>query len=557
VLLRLSKASELADTSEEVVSLANALFVVENLDSLHAILSTRTTEWISCAQVNIATKLIGQLCSDESHQMAVADSGILDALASILAGFAVAKGEMVPGAEIVAQNEGLEDEIPRPTPAIVALSGVLEAIAAVIGDSRLRSCMLLNSPPILAVFPTVSFDIAGAESRVAGRAFESSSVASMPGPTAVELLLPVVPTHQARSPYSTAPQFARESRAANLRASTRLSANLSGWDSSRFESPATASSGETETEEPESPLVPWLISLFRSTTDNDRLMAASVLTSLYKAGFAGTARESTIAMVIVPPLIQLLKDIQNWTESEWVDAELSARWASAECALSVLARLLTDSEYLQKAAYDCKAMKVFCHYLKDAYEKKPSAKLRRWEAHPVDAESTARRGHPSTSSMGPQGHEPEHFYRIRLRESSLKAIASLIAFKDEFRKAFVEQDAVSLVVDSLQHSPSSAKGPKAEEMGSASPGRDEGAGRNSPTVLIAACYAIRMLSRSPSVLRTTLEDAGAGMPLFALLKHPDIDVQIAATGAVCNFLMDVSPMREVSRHSCLKGNKRL
>lgn len=41
-------------------------------------------------------------------------------------------------------------------------------------------------------------------------------------------------------------------------------------------------------------------------------------------------------------------------------------------------------------------------------------------------------------------------------------------------------------------------------------------------------------------------DAGLAAPLFGLLKHQDIEIQIQATAVVCNLVLDFSPMREVS-----------
>ena len=76
-----------------------------------------------------------------------------------------------------------------------------------------------------------------------------------------------------------------------------------------------------------------------------------------------------------------------------------------------------------------------------------------------------------------------------------------------------------------------------------------GYGVNPVSVLIAACGATRALSRSISILRTTLIDNGVVMPVFRLLRHPDIEVQIAATACTCNLVTDVSPMRDVSPHS--------
>ncbi len=75
---------------------------------------------------------------------------------------------------------------------------------------------------------------------------------------------------------------------------------------------------------------------------------------------------------------------------------------------------------------------------------------------------------------------------------------------------------------------------------------DPAYGSNPVGVLIAACTLCGYFSRSVNILRTTLQDVGVGMPLFELLQHPNIEVQIAATCGVCNLVLGLSPMKEVS-----------
>jgi hypothetical protein len=69
---------------------------------------------------------------------------------------------------------------------------------------------------------------------------------------------------------------------------------------------------------------------------------------------------------------------------------------------------------------------------------------------------------------------------------------------------------------------------------------------NPDSVLIAACKVTRSLSRSVSVLRTSLIDHGVAQPTFELLTHQNVKVQIAATKVITNLVLDVSPMRTVS-----------
>ncbi len=114
-----------------------------------------------------------------------------------------------------------------------------------------------------------------------------------------------------------------------------------------------------------------------------------------------------------------------------------------------------------------------------------------------------------------------------MRESTLKAASALISFKDEYRKAFVDQDVMPLLVESLTSTPTKPRSsrerprsPPKEDEAAPSPETDPAYGGNTAGVMIAACHVVRMLSRSVSILRTTLQDAGVSAPLFRLLRIP-------------------------------------
>lgn len=508
-------------------------------------------------QKRLAASLISRLCKGPQHQNALADSGVLDALATMLASVVVARGEVVPGAEIFGHADGLADLIPAPAPRGTDLALVLEAISTIISDSRFRSCLLLSSPAIMAVFPVAEFTPPRSESRAAWNALEMNGLGSYRArnPGAIDYLLPMVPITQPRPLTGQLAQFpplgfslSRDNLAAGGRSSTF---RFSGWDPSRPDTPGE----DPDAEDPESPLIPWLIHLARSTRGLERTMAASVVTSLFKAGFANPEREQALAALVVPPLCQLIKDHDKEMPSPvqqaaFVEPDVAVCWAVQERTPEVLARLVADSEILQQVAEECGAIKMAVKLLKDSYEPQPvQSAPKPWSASP-DRGGDSAAGSPSTRSIGPPGQLPAYAHKIKMRESALKLVAAMATLKEEYRKALADQDVVPYIVESLAPSPgkpksgkdksASEKGAEAEDGGAMSP-----YGRNPNAVIIAACHATRALARSVGILRTTLQDNGVAMPISRLLRHADAEVQIAASSAVINLVTNCSPMVQV------------
>ncbi|PWN35583.1 ARM repeat-containing protein [Meira miltonrushii] len=112
----------------------------------------------------------------------------------------------------------------------------------------------------------------------------------------------------------------------------------------------------------------------------------------------------------------------------------------------------------------------------------------------------------------------------RLREATLTALAALCFQGDDTRRKFVDHTTPSLlplVVASLS----------APQIG----------------IRIAACRLVRALSRSISILRTSLVDAGVADRLLAILQddHEDQEVRLEAIASICNLVLKFSPMKQV------------
>ncbi|KAH8888238.1 ARM repeat-containing protein [Thozetella sp. PMI_491] len=559
VLDNLADAAGLAE-AEHAALLADALFDRRNLEILYAILASKSTHRTVQQQKCLVAGLISKLCKDTVHRNALANAGVLDALATLLVSFVVARGEVIPDAPELAKEHGLASWIPSAAPPSLQQHLVLDAVSAIVADSRFRAGMFLYSPSIMAIFPVVEYHTSSKYSKNAWSALERAAPAASYSHTrkagAMEYLMPVVP----RVPSSHASQLAPFGYpgSRDRHSSKPSSARLAAWDPwSGLAEPTTRQGSdkpnEVEAEDSESPIVLWLVHFIRSSEPLDRILAASLLASLFKAGFTRPDRDLLFGHAIVPVLCEMIEKHNRESESSSTalpEPAVALNWAILEQAPEVLARLVADCGYLQQAAYESGIIKTVSKLLKDTYEPLPAQHAPRpWSTVP---KRPVQHG-DATRRIGEPGHLPIYLHRIKVRESSLKLIAAMSTFKDELRKAFVEQEVVPYIVESLQPCPrkpslaiekTKEKGGGDEEPPALATGEYSPYGNNPSSVIVAACHVLRLLSRSISIVRTSLKDHGAAMPVFSLLKHADVEVQIAACAVMINLLTDVSPMRE-------------
>ncbi|KOS22117.1 Uncharacterized protein ESCO_001755 [Escovopsis weberi] len=561
-LISIANASALALSPHplDIPSLADCVFSPPHLESFCHMLTTISARHpFSQSPSSLASSLICRLCREERHQHALATSGVLDVLATQLASFAVAQGCVVPGAEEEAYSCQLFDLFPEPAHPDAKIGPVLEAIAVILGDSRYRSARLVNSPAILIVFPSIRFH--PLEGSVAVRKAKGRV-------TAMEYLLPKVSSTLA----FTSSRTYRSDLAPGRRDLDSPRKNPA--DQHRHAPPTMADiqpgmCSASDDEEIECPLIPWLILQFRSLSGYERLMAADVLTCLYRAGFGRpVVREVTLGVLVVPGIIDLIKTASK-DPTGASDSIEPTKCLILERAPVILAHLIADSDYLQKAAFECLAVKTLTALLRRAYE--PVAPLdqpKAWTPHPNKGKTdTLQEGPASSSRLGSGGQNPVLLHRLRLREAALKAIGTLASGEDDYRKAFAEQNFLPYVVASLLEHPSkprelrdrskdkpsdgeasasaSASSSSSASASAPAPAPASGYGTNPSSVIIAGCHAVRMLARSISNLRTLLVDHEVAMPVLGFMKHPDVNVQIAATAAICNLVVEVSPVREL------------
>lgn len=513
------------------------------------------TTQILQTQRNLVAKLISLLCRQEKHQVGFADSGILDALATNLASVIVSRGYVLPEAEAITQNEGVADLIPAPASPRTDVTAILEALFAIIGDSRWRAAALVYAPSMLTIFPNSGSIRRSKAMKACANSFEAAGLSSIASKDlgAMDCFLPLVPEYQPKATAATrfptpGPPPSRDHLAS--KATLNWISSPLTWEGEKSET--FGSSLEGEVEDLESPLVPWLIHTARSSNGMERIMASAVATALFKAELANKSREAHMGRLIVPILLQTLEDIEPTSgngEAAFTDAETALNWSIVERTLAVLAKLVVDSDFLEKCAFDCSGVKIVSTLLKSAYEPLTSQSSRPWTPTPQREKTEEREIGFPTSRLGPQAQIPLLAHRVRVRETALKAVAAM-AGKDDYAKAFVDQDLVPFIVESLSATPTKPTKDRPTSpkifLGSEVTEIDPAYGSNPTSVIIAACHALRVLARPVSILRTTLQDSGVQSPAFRLLRHSDIEVQIASSGLMCNLVTNVSPMRDVS-----------
>ncbi|TGO60714.1 hypothetical protein BCON_0033g00260 [Botryotinia convoluta] len=558
-LTNLAESAMLATIAHPITikSLAAALFIRPHLASLTRIISQTSSSHIIQNQISLAASLIARICLQESHQQSLATSGVLDALAVKLASFVVAQGLVIPGADIIAHRDGLLEYFPQASPSNVSFPAILEALASIVAESKLRASQLLYHPSIMAVFPSIP---AGEEpvpqhSRAAWNTFNTASLGSKQSQlNAIDYLLPIIPQHPIKSAQASAfpPLGSSSSREPpNGRGKSSSASTWSGAPDRNGSPPES----QVVPDESETPMVAYLIFIMRSREGKERLMAAYLLTVLFRAGLINKVREPTLALLVVPLLVQMLNEESTSVRSKDASHDhetLRIEWSITEMAPRILSLLITDSEHLQKATFQNKAMPKLSKLIKLAYEPVPDSENAQFWSPIQSKEAEDYVEQTPSSRLGDPGQSALLVHKIKVRESVLRAIASLVPFKEEHRKSVVDNGIIPFIVESLNPSPQKPstkvndKGDKTEKNPESSDveGKQDGYGTNHVGVLIAACTATRALARSVCILRTTLIDNGVVAPIFPLLTHSDVEVQIAATAAVCNLLTDVAPMRE-------------
>lgn len=514
---------DMSDSSRSSLAFAvnELIYTRPAVESLGEILAQSAGTMKANQQIGSAICLIMKTCQEESQKRILVDSGILDLLADKLAAIA-AMDDRIPTTE--GKQSGRE-QLPR-----ACLSDILQAISAIIKDSHFYTARFLYSQSIQQLFGWPK------ERTPAG--FDGSSASQA---ASWDKLIPRVQTMASKSdPY--------------IKQWPALGAysSISGDSYSRLPSMETlqqTSSRSIISDESESPLFIWLMYVARRGAARERLSACWLLALLKKFGErwplndpSKATRERHFSYLIIPLVEKMIEDSSPISEQAKKANSLSPA-ARDELRLVlerspvVLAELVAGNKSLQTAAVHTRTLPTLIQILKKSFDIPATASKPLWQPKSATHEVKDPTIDPASSTLGRAGLSPDVLHAFKYRESVLLALAAMAGDQDSLRKMVIEMGAATHIIEALVPYNENS------EHGASSPPKDG----NPDAVLIAACKVTRSLSRSVSVLRTSLIDHGVAQPIFELLTHANVKVQIAATEVITNLVLDVSPMRTVSR----------
>ncbi|KAF2421192.1 ARM repeat-containing protein [Tothia fuscella] len=513
--------------------LSSQLYSKPTIDSLAEIVAQRARSMTVDDQVTLVMKIVNHTlrsAEGSTHHRALVKAGVLDCLASRLAGLVIKMGL----ASSALDQSFISSLLPATSR--TNLVPMLEVLATITKDSAYRSLRLLCSSSMLGVFPIAS---ATSQQRSDDQymTFTDERQSSEPTTTnRLDYLLPKLQAVQNKNEHNFSKAF------------PVLGSLSSQSDLSRMpyfnETQAMVSSRTISADEFGSGLFAWLVIVARTTTGMERLAALELLTHLVSAldknvmdSWADSPRnrDRTLAFLAVPLLVRVMEE----TSSKLLPKEINTndeRWTVKERVPMVLAVLVEDCPSLQKAAVDANAIKMLCQMLKKSFDPVVLAKKPMWSPNP----------HRPTEGLDEDGYNlhsaalaPEAIHMLRCRAAALRGLSAIAQKEDIHRKSVIDNGVVNCVVESLVRYPDgSLDSIRQQYSGSSQP-------KGNPNfVIVEACRLATALSRSVSILRTSLIDGGVAKPIFALLVSGSRAVRVCATDAVTNLVLQFSPMRE-------------
>ncbi|GAB7333138.1 hypothetical protein MBLNU13_g04803t1 [Cladosporium sp. NU13] len=512
-LRKLSASWKLSlETNEGADLLELDVFNDESTETFLKILQKPSNQGPQSQQLGLVCDIITLAAHEDGVKSHVTHCGILDALAGLLVSFSVANKHI----DYRSNTSHL-----LPAPNVSAIPNILSAISSLISGSTYRAHRFVLSERVKDLF--LNFSPGEGDLR-----YMMGPKYGMPN--ADGGLLPPLHIPNTKSISYGTPSHAFPALGATTRQHGASEPALPHGDIDH--SNAVCS---------------WLLYFARSFQGSQRIEALRLLALVneaveidtgafprYEFGQKSRERERQLNLLAVPLAVRLVQDGSETkdTESLQQPGELTL---VRESSCEVLALLVACSRSLQTASVEAGAIKFICPVLKRSFDNVPLAKPM-WPARRATQEEGEKH---ATCQLGSKGLPTEILHAMRCRQGALDALAAIAHREEIHRKAFIEAGVISCIIDSLKPFPKDLQASIVANRGQLSV--KDG---NTTSVVLAACRAAKSMSRSVSMLRTSLIDAGIAKPIFELLKHDNVKVQIAATDVVTNLLIDFSPMKE-------------
>ena len=569
-----------ATEQDTATTFIQEIYARHSVNSLVEILAQLSPAPFVGKQILLVTQLIARTCRSNKYRNLLVRVGALDQLVARFAATAI----------IASGNNAEHTDLGLPAP--VERDGLfllLEAIATIIQYSDYRTTRFLYSPDVLSVFASPAKSSGDADSYMRDHTASKTVDTESKLDFSLDVSLP-----QIQAAHIKGERMHQDIYPVNY--------TMSGFNDQLRTGKAQQGMQRTVNGNNGDGLFAWLISLARSERRFNRLITIWILTLVTGVmekislttwtEYTYKNLDRSLALLVVPLLMNMI-DESNAAHIEQKQLSSSTAWPSPldgalsthmtdlsrsikECAPTVLAVLIEGSPTLQKAAVEAGAIKKLCQALKKTFDPTPSERKSLWAPTPSNSaksgtgdnlSATSALDVDSTARLGQAGLSSETLHALKCRRSTLQALAAIANKEDTYRKIIIENGIVSCIIDSLVPFPnerSTEPGQSRPEQGRHSSSQQENVadknangvllgknnvseakGGNPVPVLVGACNVARAMSRSVSILRTSLIDAGIARPIHNLVKHPNEEVQIAATNVMCNLLLEVSPMREV------------
>jgi hypothetical protein len=497
---------ETGDTSE---SPSLKIFNEETTEAFLRILKQPSGNGAAAQQLPLVCEIVTSAANNDSVKSFLTQSGVLDALAGLLVSFSVKNNDI----EYRSDSSHL-----LPSPHSSAVPNIMSAISSLIAGSTYRAHKFVLSDHVKDLF--LNFSPGEGDLR-----YMMGPKYGMPN--ADGALLP--------------PLYMPNNKSVSFGTASNSFPVLGGMNRQNGAGEPRLPHGDVDHA---NAVCSWLIYFVRTFQGSKRVQALRLLAMVNEAvgvdtgafaahefGQQSRERERQLGLLAVPLAVRLVQDGSESKEPASAEELAIIREQSCEA----LALLISCSRALQSAAVDAGAIKHVCPVLKKSFDNVPLAKPM-WSSQreaPNEAEMSA------TRRLGGKGLPMEILHAMRCRQGALDALAAIGHREDSYRKAIVEAGVMGCIVDSLKPFPQDLQACVVSNKGQLS--AKDG---NTTNVVLAACRAAKSMSRSTSLLRTSLIDAGIAKPIFELLTHQNVEVQIAATNVCANLLLDFSPMRE-------------